>query len=71
MKRFIQGEYRGQSTLLPESVDDYVSDTNPVRVEEILACHDANITAYVRKPITSAAKAEGRFNNDAFIYDSV
>ncbi|WP_224796408.1 MULTISPECIES: hypothetical protein, partial [Pseudomonas] len=25
MKRFIQGEHRGQSTLLPESLDDYVS----------------------------------------------
>ena len=31
MKRFIQGEHRGQSTLLPESLDDYVADTNPVR----------------------------------------
>ena len=30
MKRFIQGEHRGQGTLLPESLDDYVSDTNPV-----------------------------------------
>lgn len=37
--------------------------------EEILACHDANITAYVPKPITSSAKAEGRFNKDAFVYD--
>lgn len=25
MKRFIQGDHRGQSTLLPESLDDYVS----------------------------------------------
>jgi len=32
MKRFIQGEHRGQGTLLPESHYDYVSDTNPVRV---------------------------------------
>jgi len=32
MKRFIQGEHSGQSILLPESLDDYVSDTNPVRV---------------------------------------
>ncbi len=31
MKRFIQGEHRGQSTLLPESLDDYVADSNPVR----------------------------------------
>lgn len=31
MKRFIQEEYRGRSTLLLESLDDYVSDTNPAR----------------------------------------
>lgn len=35
MKRFIQGEHRGQSTLLSESLDDYVSDTNPVRVVDV------------------------------------
>lgn len=35
MKRFIQGECRGQSTLLPESLDDYVAETNPVRVVDV------------------------------------
>lgn len=35
MKRFIQGEHRGQSTLLPESLDDYVSDTNPVSAVDV------------------------------------
>jgi len=35
MKRFIQGEHRGQGTLLPESLDDYVSHTNPVRVVDV------------------------------------
>ncbi|ETK39206.1 transposase ISPsy6 [Pseudomonas fluorescens FH5] len=35
MKHFIQGDYRGQSTLLPESLDDYASDTNPVRVVDV------------------------------------
>lgn len=35
MKRFVQGEYRGQTTLLPESLDDYVADTNPVRVVDV------------------------------------
>jgi len=35
VKRFIQGEHRGQGTLLPESLDDYVSDTNPVRVVDV------------------------------------
>lgn len=35
MKRFIQGEHRGQGTSLPESLDDYVSDTNPVRIVDV------------------------------------
>ncbi|MFB4371806.1 MULTISPECIES: IS1182 family transposase [unclassified Pseudomonas] len=35
MKRFIQGEHRGQSVLLPESLDDYVADTNPVHVVDV------------------------------------
>jgi transposase len=35
MKRFIQGEHRGQSALLPEILDDYVADTNPVRVVDV------------------------------------
>ena len=43
-----------------------VADRGYFKSEEILACHDADITAYVPKPMTSAAKAEGRFNNDAF-----
>lgn len=35
MKRFIEGEHRGQGTLLPESLDDSVSDNNPVRVVDV------------------------------------
>ena len=35
MKRFIQGEDRTQATLLPELLDDYVVDTNPVRVVDV------------------------------------
>lgn len=35
MRRFIQGENRTQVTLLPESLDDYVTDTNPVRVVDV------------------------------------
>jgi transposase len=34
MKRFIEGRYRRQSSLLPECVDDYVTDENPVRAVE-------------------------------------
>ena len=47
-----------------------VADRGYFKSEEILACHDANITAYVPKPMTSSAKAEGRFNKDAFVYDA-
>jgi transposase len=35
MKRFIEGECRTQTTLLPESIDDYITDTNPVRVVDV------------------------------------
>src|SRR5208337_2454443 len=32
MKRFVLGTDRGQSTLLPECLDDWVDESNPVRV---------------------------------------
>ena len=32
MKRFIEGEARSQATLLPEYLDDYIAEDNPVRV---------------------------------------
>ena len=35
MKRFIQGEDRSQSTLFPESLDDYIAEDNPVRAIEV------------------------------------
>ncbi len=34
MKRFVEGEDRRQGVLLPEFLDDYVSEENPVRVIE-------------------------------------
>ena len=35
MKRFIEGEDRRQATLLPDCLDDYVTEDNPVRVIEV------------------------------------
>jgi transposase len=35
MKRFIQGEDRNQVTLLPECLDDSVSEDNPIRVVDV------------------------------------
>jgi transposase len=34
MKRFVEGEDRRQATLLPECIDDYVAEDNPVRAVE-------------------------------------
>src|ERR1700757_2294352 len=34
MKRFVEGEDRGQGGLLPHCLDDYVTEDNPVRVIE-------------------------------------
>ena len=32
MKRLIAGADRGQTTLLPECLDDFIDESNPVRV---------------------------------------
>jgi transposase len=35
MKRFVEGEDRRQGVLLPEYLDDYVGEENPVRAIEV------------------------------------
>jgi hypothetical protein len=35
MKRFVEGEDRRQGVLLPEFLDDYVGEDNPVRVIDV------------------------------------
>src|ERR1700719_3030503 len=35
MKRFIEGQDRRQATLLPEFLEDYVTEDNPVRVVDV------------------------------------
>src|SRR6201981_2650805 len=35
MKRFVEGIDRGQSTLFPASLDDYVTEENPVRAVDV------------------------------------
>jgi len=35
MKRFAESEDRRQATLLPDSLDDYVTDDHPVRVIDV------------------------------------
>jgi transposase len=47
-----------------------VADRGYFKSEEILACHEAGITAIVPKSHTSEAEAEGRFDKADFIYDA-
>jgi transposase len=35
MKRFIEGADRGQSTLFPENLEDWIDEDNPVRVIDV------------------------------------
>jgi hypothetical protein len=35
MKRFVEGADRGQWTLLPECLDDFIDESNPVRVIDV------------------------------------
>src|SRR5258707_9467627 len=55
MKRFIEGEDRSQSTLLPECLDDYVADDNPVGVIEVSLLTDAFLDATGRSVGRAAA----------------
>jgi hypothetical protein len=37
MKRFVEGVDRGQSTLFPECVEDWISEDNQFRVIDVLS----------------------------------
>ena len=36
MKRFVEGQNRSQLILLPDCLDDYVGEDNPVRIVDAL-----------------------------------
>jgi transposase len=48
-----------------------VADRGYYSGEEILACERAGITVTLPKPMTSGAKAEGRYGKQDFVYDAV
>ena len=35
MKRYVEGQDRSQTTLIPESLDEYIAEDNPVRVVDL------------------------------------
>jgi transposase len=48
---------------------EVLADRGYFKSEEIAACEEARIEAYVPKPLTSNARAKGRFGKDDFVYD--
>jgi transposase len=47
-----------------------IADRGYFKGEEILACESAGVTPLVPKPLTSGAKADGRFGKQDFVYDA-
>jgi len=47
---------------------DVLADRGYFSGEEVLACEAIGATPYVPKPLTSDAKAAGRFGKDDFVY---
>ena len=47
-----------------------IADRGYFKGEEILACEEAGMTPLVPKPLTSGAKAKGRFGKQDFIYSA-
>ncbi len=54
--------------MMPGQELQAIADRGYFNGEEVLACDQAGITAYVSKPMTSEAKAEGRFDKSDFVY---
>ena len=48
-----------------------LADRGYFSATEILACEEAGVIPLVPKPLTSSAKAEGRFDKRDFVYDEV
>jgi hypothetical protein len=47
---------------------DALADRSYFSGEEVLACEPLGVTPFVPKPLTSGAKAEGRFGKQDFVY---
>jgi transposase len=59
MKRFVEGVDRGQSTLFPECLEDWIDEDNPVRV--IDAFVDAlDLSELEFEGVEPAARTRGR-----------
>ena len=70
------GHDRGQLSKMDEQAQEatgnnaltVVADRGYFKGEDILACEQGGMMPYVPKPLTSGAKAEGRFGKQDFVY---
>ena len=59
---------KAAKAVMRTDVLDAVADRGYFNSPEILECHEAGITVTLPKPMTSGAKAEGRFGKQDFVY---
>jgi transposase len=65
MKRFVEGLDRGQSTLFPASLDDYVSEDNPVRAVDVFVDGlDLGKLGFVGVPTELSSQHYAHFRKD-------
>ncbi len=69
MKRFVEGVDRGQSTLFPDRLEDWIGDDNPVRVIDVFVDQldlgslgfdrvSPNVTGHPNKPHRSSRRLD-------------
>jgi transposase len=66
MKRFIEGQDRAQITLLPECLDDYIAEDNPVRVVEAFV-DQLDLAALGFEGVDSAATGRPSYHPSALL----
>ena len=66
MHRFIDGEDRMQQTLLPHSLEDYVSEENPVRVIDVFI-DELDLAALGFAGITPAATGRPAYHHSTLL----
>ena len=71
MKRFVEGQDRGQSTLLPECLKDWIDQNNPVRVIDVfvdgLDLADLGFVVSDRYPYGGGPRGQVKYCGLAFL----
>lgn len=70
MKRFIAGEDRTQITLLPECLDDYIAEDNPIRVVEVFV-DEMDLGALGFSRVDPAATGRPAYHPSQILFSSV